>query len=139
MSERRELVWARLSASGAVVVAILVGIHPPDYVAAVVAFAFGLAAASFFPVIVLGVFATWVTPKGAVAGMVAGTGFTAVYIGWFKVFEWSGPEAWWFGISPEGIGTLGMALNFGVTWLVSRRTGPPPEASRAIVASLRGA
>ncbi|MXW71985.1 MAG: cation acetate symporter [Acidobacteria bacterium] len=138
MSERQELVAARLSAAGACVVAIVVGIYPPDYVAAVVAFAFGLAAASFFPALVLGVFTTWVTARGAVAGMIAGTGFTAVYIGWFKVFEWSGPEAWWFGISPEGIGTLGMLINFGVTWFVSRRTGPPPADSAKMVAMLRG-
>ena len=138
MSERKELVAARLSAAGACVVAIIVGIYPPDYVAAVVAFAFGLAAASFFPALVLGVFTTWVTARGAVAGMIAGTGFTAVYIGWFKVFEWSGPEAWWFGISPEGIGTLGMLINFGVTWFVSRRTGPPPPDSAKMVAMLRG-
>ena len=138
MSERQELVAARLSAAGACVVAIVVGIYPPDYVTAVVAFAFGLAAASFFPALVLGVFTTWVTARGAVAGMIAGTGFTAVYIGWFKVFEWSGPEAWWFGISPEGIGTLGMLINFGVTWFVSRRTGPPPADSARMVAMLRG-
>ena len=138
MSERKELVAARLSAAGACVVAIIVGIYPPDYVAAVVAFAFGLAAASFFPALVLGVFTTWVTARGAVAGMIAGTGFTAVYIGWFKVFEWSGPESWWFGISPEGIGTLGMLINFGVTWFVSRRTGPPPPDSAKMVAMLRG-
>ena len=138
MSERRELAAARLSAAGAVTVAIVAGIYPPDYVAAVVAFAFGLAAASFFPVLVLGVFTTWVTARGAVAGMIAGTGFTAAYIGWFKVFEWSGPESWWFGISPEGIGSLGMLLNLAVTWAVSRRTGPPPPESRAVVARLRG-
>ena len=70
--------------------------------------------------------------------MIAGTGSTAVYIGWFKVFAWSGPEAWWFGISPEGIGTLGMLINFGVTWVVSRRTGSLPADSARMVAMLRG-
>ena len=77
------------------------------------------------------------TARGAVAGMIAGTGFTAVYIGWFKIFEWSGPEAWWFGISPEGIGTFGMLINFGVTWFVSRTGAPPPDAAK-MVAMLRG-
>ncbi len=137
MSDREELGWARVAAAGAVMVAIVVGIYPPDYVAAVVAFAFGLAAASFFPVLTLGVFTSWVTARGAVAGMIVGTGFTATYIGWFKVFAWSGPESWWFGISPEGIGSIGMLLNFLTTWLVSRSGKPPPGTGR-MLRELRG-
>ncbi len=137
MTDREELGWARVAAAGAVAVAILVGIHPPDYVAAVVAFAFGLAAASFFPALTLGVFTSWVTARGAISGMIAGTGFTAVYIGWFKVFQWSGPESWWFGISPEGIGSIGMLLNFLTAWLVSRFGSPPPGTGR-MLRELRG-
>ena len=137
MSERRELFLARASAGVAVLVAGYFGIHPPDYVAAVVAFAFGLAAASFFPVLVLGVFSKRVTKEGAIAGMVSGIGFTAAYIVYFKILELAGPEAWWFGISPEGIGALGMLLNFAVTLTVTRFTPPPPPEVQAMVEEIR--
>jgi cation/acetate symporter len=137
MSEERELRLARIAAGGAVLVAGYFGIHPPDYVAAVVAFAFGLAAASFFPVLVLGVFSRRVTKEGAIAGMVTGIVFTASYIWWFKIAGHGGPADWWFGISPEGIGTVGMALNFAVTLGVSRLTPPPPADVQALVAEIR--
>jgi cation/acetate symporter len=137
MSEARELWVARLSAGGAVLVAGWFGIHPPDYVAATVAFAFGLAAASFFPVLVLGVFSRRVTREGAIAGMVLGIGFTATYIVGFKILDWGGPEDWWLGISPEGIGSVGMLLNFAVTLLVSRFTPPPPPEVRRLVETIR--
>ncbi len=137
MSEARELFYARAAAGAAVLVAGWFGIHPPDYVAAVVAFAFGLAAASFFPVLVLGVFSKRVTKEGAIAGMVAGIGFTAGYIVWFKILGRGGPEDWWFGISPEGIGTLGMLLNFAVTLTITRFTPPPPREVQALVEEIR--
>ena len=137
MTEDRELLVARVAAGGAVVVAGYFGIHPPDYVAATVAFAFGLAAASFFPALVLGVFSKRVTREGAVSGMVLGIGFTAAYIIWFKIMDWGGPEDWWFGISPEGIGTVGMLLNFAVTLVVSRFTPPPPQEVQDLVDEIR--
>ncbi|MBW2314967.1 MAG: cation acetate symporter [Deltaproteobacteria bacterium] len=137
MSEKRELLVARVAAGGAVLVAGYFGIHPPDYVAATVAFAFGLAAASFFPALVLGVFSKRVTSEGAIAGMTLGIGFTAAYIIAFKILGWGGPEDWWFGISPEGIGTVGMLLNFAVTLTVSRFTPPPPLEVQQMVERIR--
>ncbi len=136
MSEARELAIARVSAAGAVLVAIWFGIHPPDYVASVVAYAFGLAAASFFPVLVLGVFSKRATREGAIAGMLTGIVFTGAYIIWFKS-EAGRPEDWWLGISPEGIGTVGMLLNFAVTLGISRFTPPPPEHVQALIEEIR--
>jgi cation/acetate symporter len=104
----------------------------------VVAFAFGLAASSFFPIIVLGIFLRWTTKEGAISGMLTGILFTGSYIIYFKyVNPGAGPEGWLFGISPEGIGTVGMLLNFFVTIVVSRFTPLPPPEVRAQVASLR--
>ncbi len=137
MSEGEELTLARVAAGGAVVVAGYFGVNPPDYVAAVVAFAFGLAAASFFPVLVLGVFSKRVTKEGAIAGMVLGIAFTAAYISYFKLAKLGGAEDWWFGISPEGIGSVGMLLNFAVTLTVSRFTPPPPPEVQALVEEIR--
>jgi cation/acetate symporter len=138
MSERVELMTARVAAAFAVVAAGFVGIYPPAYVAQVVAFAFGLAAASFFPVLVLGVFSLRTTRQGAIAGMLAGIGFTAFYIIYFKFVATSaGAEEWWFGISPEGIGTVGMLLNFAVAIVVSRLTPRPSDAVRELVERIR--
>jgi cation/acetate symporter len=137
MTERRELALARVSAGGAVLCAGYLGIHPPGYVAATVAFAFGLAAASFFPVLVLGVFSKRVTREGAIAGMVTGIAFTAAYILYFKILGWGGREDWWFGISPEGIGAVGMAINFAIMLTVSRFTDPPPAHVQAMVEEIR--
>jgi cation/acetate symporter len=137
MSELRELFLARTSAGVAVLVAGWFGINPPDYVAAVVAFAFGLAASSFFPALVLGIFSARVTKEGAIAGMVSGIGFTAAYIVYFKILGWGGPEDWWLGISPEGIGAVGMLLNFAVALAVTRFTPPPPDRVRALVEEIR--
>jgi cation/acetate symporter len=137
MSEAQELVLARVAACGAIFVAIYFGVRPPDYVAATVAFAFGLAAASFFPVLVLGVFSKRVTKQGAIAGMLSGIVFTAVYISYFKLAKAGGPEDWWFGISPEGIGTVGMLINFAVTLGVSRLTPAPSNAVRELVDRIR--
>jgi len=137
MTEGRELLLARISAGGAVLLAGYAGIHPPGYVAATVAFAFGLAAASFFPVLVLGVFSKRVTREGAIAGMVTGIAVTAAYVLYFKILGWGGREGWWFGISPEGIGSLGMLINFAITLGVSRFTDPPPPEVQAMVEEIR--
>ncbi len=138
MSERQELTYARVAAGGAVIVAGYFGINPPGFVAQVVAFAFGLAASSFFPVIILGIFSKRTTREGAIAGMLAGISFTAGYIIYFKAIAKNATAAdWWFGISPEGIGTLGMLLNFAVTLIVTRVTAPPPAEVQAQVERLR--
>ncbi|MFT4569336.1 MAG: cation/acetate symporter [Hyphomicrobiaceae bacterium] len=137
MTDEAELRVARISAGGAVIIAGYFGIHPPDYVAAVVAFAFGLAAASFFPVLVLGIFSKRVTKEGAIAGMVTGIGFTASYIMWFKILGRGTPEDWLFGISPEGIGTVGMLLNFIVAIAISAVTPPPPQHVQDMVERIR--
>ncbi|MBC6993376.1 sodium:solute symporter family protein [Neolewinella lacunae] len=141
MSDREELWWARGGAAGAVVVAAYFGIHPPGFVAATVALAFGLAAASFFPAIVLGIFDKRMNREGAVAGMVVGIllmfGYMAVYkLGWF-VAEVPPASSWWFGISPEGFGTVAMLVNFAVSLVVSRLTTPPPQAVQDIVEDIR--
>ncbi|UCC24122.1 MAG: hypothetical protein JSU98_10320, partial [Gemmatimonadales bacterium] len=134
-----ELIAARVSAGAAVVVAGWLGINPPGFVAEVVAFAFGLAASSFFPAILLGIFYRRMNKEGAVAGMVAGITFTAAYIVYFKFIDPAAnrPENWWFGISPEGIGALGMLLNFAVALTISRITPPPPESVRRMVDLIR--
>ncbi|MBW2242322.1 MAG: cation acetate symporter [Deltaproteobacteria bacterium] len=138
MSEAKELRLARSTAGVAVIIAGLFGIYPPGFVAQVVAFAFGLAASSFFPALVLGIFTTSTTKWGAIAGMLSGIGFTGTYIIWFKYIDpTAGPEAWWWGISPEGIGSVGMLLNFAVALTVSRFTEPPPESVRALVEEIR--
>jgi len=111
-----------------------VGINPPGFVAQVVAFAFGLAAASFFPVIILGVFDKGTNREGAIAGMLVGLIFTATYIIGVKFY---GMNTWFFGVSPEGIGTLGMVLNFVVTLVVSRLTPAPPAEIQEMVEILR--
>lgn len=138
MSEKSELRLARVAAGGAVILAGYFGIHPPGFVAQVVAFAFGLAASSFFPVIILGIFSKRTTKEGAIAGMLTGLGFTAGYIYYFKFMHpEAGPESWWLGISPEGIGSLGMVINFVVTLLVTAMTPPPPKAVQEQVENLR--
>ncbi len=138
MSDKEELAWARVAAGGAVLVAGIFGIYPPGFVAQVVAFAFGLAASSFFPVIVLGIFSTRINREGAIAGMVVGILFTASYIWWFVAGPGT-PENYWWGISPEGIGSVGMLLNFAVTIGVSAITPAPPKEVRQAVEELRHA
>ncbi len=142
ISEQRELLAGRVSAAVAIGVAGYLGYDPPGFVAQVVAFAFGLAAASLFPAILLGIFSKRMNKQGAIAGMLTGLTFTAGYIIWFKgVFITpladNIPDNWWFGISPEGIGTLGMALNFIVALTVSHLTAPPPEPVQAMVEEIR--
>ena len=139
ISEKQELLFARIAIFFAVCIAGYFGINPPGFVAQVVAFAFGLAASSFFPAIVLGIFSTRMNKEGAVSGMVCGIVFTAIYIVYFKFINPAADNAdhWWLGISPEGIGTLGMFLNFAVALLVCRFTAPPPQDVQAMVLDIR--
>ena len=129
ISEKGELYAARIAIAVAVVAAGIAGLNPPGFVAQVVALAFGLAASSFFPAIILGIFDKRMNREGALSGMIIGIVFTAAYIIYFKP-QLGGPgltENFWWGISPEGIGTLGTILNFGVALIVSRVTSPPPN------------
>jgi cation/acetate symporter len=139
ITEKGELVAARVAAGVAVVIAGYLGIDPPGFVAEVVAFAFGLAASSFFPVILLGIFTKRMNREGAIAGMISGITLTAAYIIWFKFVhpEANTAENWWLGISPEGIGTVGMLVNFAVALTVSRFTLPPPAAVQRLVEIVR--
>jgi len=139
LTDKQELKAARIAAACAVVVAGYFGIHPPAYVAQVVAFAFGLAAATFFPIILLGIFSKRINKEGAIAGMVTGLIFTSLYIVYFKFWfpELNNPENWFMGISIEGIGTLGMMVNFIVTITVSYLTPPPEKDIRDLVESIR--
>lgn len=139
MSEKKELRIARFAAAGAVVVAGYFGINPPGFVAEVVAFAFGLAAASFFPVIIMGIFSTRINKEGAIAGMISGLVFTLAYIIYFKFInpELNTAEHWWLGISPEGVGSLGMLLNFVVCFVVSKVTPAPPQEVQEMIQEIR--
>ena len=139
ITDRQELFFARMSAALAITIAGYFGIHPPGFVAQVVAFAFGLAASSFFPVILMGIFSKRMNKEGAITGMVIGLTFTAGYIIYFKFINPSANSAenWWFGISPEGIGTLGMLFNFMASSLVSRFTAPPPKEITDMVDDIR--
>jgi cation/acetate symporter len=139
ISDKKELRIARFAAGGAVLLAGYFGINPPGFVAEVVAFAFGLAASSFFPVILLGIFSTRINREGAIAGMLVGLLFTVSYISYFKFVspELNNAEHWWWGISPEGIGSLGMALNFLVCFVVSWMTPPPPTEVQQLIQDIR--
>jgi len=146
ISERRELLAGRIAAAFAIMIAGYLGFDPPGWVAQVVAFAFGLAAASLFPVILLGIFFKRVNKQGAIAGMLTGLLFTYGYIEYFKglFLKWAGApwgdnvaEHWLFGISPEGIGVIGMALNFIVAIAVSYSTAPPPDRIQHMVEQIR--
>ena len=145
ISEKHELIAARLSAVGAVVIAGYFGINPPGFVAAVVALAFGLAAASFFPAIILGIFYKKMNKEGAVAGMVVGILLMIFYMLKFKfgLFD-GGKEAvaglkskWWLGISPEGFGFVAMWVNFAISLVVSHFTQDPPKAVQELVETIR--
>ena len=145
VSEKNELLYARLSAAVAVIVAGYFGINPPGFVAAVVALAFGLAAASFFPAIIMGIFSKRMNMQGAVAGMVVGICLMIFYMLKFKFGISDGgkdavdglKDAWWFGISPEGFGTVAMLANFAVALVVSYMTPPPPQSVQEIVENIR--
>ncbi len=139
ISDKSELLIARLAALIAVVVAGYFGINPPGFVAAVVALAFGLAAASFFPAIILGIFYKRMNKEGAIAGMISGLAITLFYMITFKfnTFGETTPADWWFGISPEGFGTVGMVINFAVSLSVSMLTPAPPQNVQEIVEDIR--
>ena len=139
ISEKGELWAARIAIAVAVVAAGLAGLNPPGFVAEVVALAFGLAASSFFPAIILGIFDKRMNKEGAISGMVVGILFTAVYIFYFKP-QLGGPgtpDNYLFGISPEGIGTIGMFINFIIAIIVSRLTKPTPERIKQLVENIR--
>jgi cation/acetate symporter len=145
ISEKGELWAARISAIFAVVIAGYFGVNPPGFVAAVVALAFGLAAASFFPAILLGIFYKKMNREGAVTGMVVGISLMLFYILKFKFGIFDGgkeavdglKESWWFGISPEGFGTIAMIVNFIVAITVNKLTPEPPHEVQEIVEHIR--
>ncbi len=145
ITDKQELVVARLSAVGAVVVAGYFGINPPGFVAAVVALAFGLAAASFFPAIILGIFYKKMNKEGAIAGMIVGIGLMLFYMLKFKFGIFDGGKTavaslskdWWFGISPEGFGFIAMIVNFAVSLTINAFTADPPEEVQEIVETIR--
>ncbi len=139
ISDRAELIYARLSAVVAVCIAGYFGINPPDFVAATVALAFGLAAASFFPAIILGIFYKKMNKEGATAGMIVGILAMLYYMLRFKFDMFGGgtKEDWWFGISPEGFGTVAMLFNFIVALIIAAFTKDPPEEVQQIVETIR--
>jgi len=139
ITEKQELLYARLAAAVAVTVAGLFGIYPPAFVAQVVAFAFGLAAASLFPALLLGIFSKRANKEGAISGMLAGLVFTFAYIAYFKFVapELNSAEYWLWGISPEGIGAIGMLLNFVIAMTISHLTAKPPATVQALVDNIR--
>ena len=139
ISDKQELLAARLAAMIAIAISAYFGINPPGFVASVVAFAFGLAAASFFPAIIMGIFSKKMNKQGAIAGMVTGIGFTAAYIIYFKFIspELNAPANWLFGISPEGIGIIGMLVNFIVAAVVLKLTAETPKEVQDMVDSIR--
>ena len=139
ISEKGELAVARISAFFAVCIAGYFGINPPGFVAAVVALAFGLAAASFFPAIVMGIFYKKMNREGAISGMLAGIGLMLFYMLKFKFDFFGGGSAddYWFGISPEGFGSVAMIVNFLVAFFVMNFTSPTPNAIKEIVDNIR--
>ena len=139
VSEKQELVAARISSFVAVMLAGYFGINPPGFVAATVALAFGLAAASFFPAIVMGIFSLKMNKEGAVCGMIAGMSLMLIYMLKFK-FGWFGggnSSQWWFGISPEGFGSIAMLFNFLISITVSKFTKKIPEEVQRLVLEIR--
>ena len=139
ISEKGELIAARIAATGAVCLAGYFGINPPGFVAATVALAFGLAASSFFPAILLGIFSKRINKEGAISGMLVGVTLMLFYMLKFK-FGWFGGGTkadWWFGISPEGFGSIAMIANFVVTLIISSRTPAPSKDIQELVANIR--
>ena len=139
INERQELFYARCSAAVAIIVAGLFGIYPPAFVAQVVAFAFGLAASTIFPALFLGIFSKRLNKEGAIAGMLAGLIFTASYIIYFKFLfsELDYSSYWLLGISPEGIGFLGMIINFLIAIVISSVSSKPPIEVGKMVDKIR--
>jgi cation/acetate symporter len=145
ISEKGELLAARISMAGAIVLATWLGLNPPGFAAQVVALAFGLAAATIFPALMMGIFSKRITKEGAILGMLAGLVFTAVYIflylGWFFIpgtnLYANTPDNHFFGISPLSIGTVGAVVNFVIAWAVSQVTAAPPKHVQDLVESIR--
>lgn len=139
ITDKQELLFARLAAGVGICIAGYLGVHPPGFVAQVVAFAFGLAASSFFPAIIMGIFYKKMNSQGAIAGMVSGIVFTAAYIVYFKFVNPGAniPANWLWGISPEGIGTIGMVINFVMAVAVNKLTVDAPEHIQELVESIR--
>ncbi|MEZ5756905.1 MAG: sodium:solute symporter family protein [Emcibacteraceae bacterium] len=139
ITDKQELMYARMAVAIAVLIAGYFGINPPGFVAQVVAFAFGLAASSFFPIILMGIFYKRMNKEGAISGMISGLVFTAAYIIYFKFINpgTDNVSHWWFGVSPEGAGTLGMVLNFIVAYGVSKLTPPPPQTVQDMIEKIR--
>ena len=139
LTDKQELFYARLAAVTAIGIAGYLGIDPPGFVAQVVAFAFGLAAASLFPAILLGIFDKRMNREGAIVGMLAGLIFSISYIAYFKFVapETNNDDYWLFGVSPEGIGTVGAVINFALAFVVSRLTAPAPPQVMALVDNIR--
>ena len=136
ISDKQEIKYARIASFGAIAIAAYFGINPPSsFVAKTVAFAFGLAASSFFPTLIMGIFSKRMNKEGAIAGMVCGIGFTLSYIIYFQFITES--KEFWFGISPEGIGFFGMGINFLVAFIVSSLTPPPPREIQEMVEEIR--
>ncbi|MFC4992147.1 sodium:solute symporter family protein [Rubritalea tangerina] len=136
LSDKEEVMYARLASFGSLAVAAFFGINPPSaFIAKTVAFAFGLAASSFFPTLLMGIFSKRVNKQGAIAGMISGISFTLAYILYFQF--WGGtPDQYFFGITPEGIGCLGMLINFAVTFIVTAVTPPPPAEVQEMVENI---
>jgi cation/acetate symporter len=145
MSDKSELLAGRIAMAGAIAVAGWFGLHPPGFAAQVVALAFGLAASSIFPALMMGIFVKRVNNIGAVCGMLAGLGITLVYIFWFKGWFFMAdtamaantPENWFLGISPEAFGAVGALVNFAIAYLVSRITPEPPEHIQHLIEDIR--
>ena len=145
ISEKNEMRAARLSMAAAILLATWLGLNPPGFAAQVVALAFGIAAATLFPALMMGIFSKRVNDKGAIAGMLVGLVFTVVYIflylGWFFIPGTATlantPENWMFGISPLSIGTVGAVINFAVAYAVSLATVAPPKEIQELVESVR--
>ena len=139
ITEKQELLYARFSAAIAIVIAGLFGIYPPGFVAQVVAFAFGLAASTIFPALFLGIFTKSINKQGAISGMLSGLMFTSIYIVYFKFInpDLNHSENWIFGISPEGIGFIGMIINFVTSIMISRFFDSPSKKVMDLIDNLR--
>ena len=139
ISDKKELLAARISIFVAILIAGYFGINPPGFVAAVVALAFGLAAASFFPAIILGIFDKRMNSQGAISGMVVGILLMLFYMMKFKLDMFGGGTKadWWFGTSPEGFGTIAMCVNVVISLVVSRLTAAPPQQVQEMVENIR--
>ena len=139
ITDRQELLLARLAAAVAIGIAGIFGIYPPAFVAQVVAFAFGLAASSIFPALIMGIFSKRVNSIGAITGMISGLLFTSAYIVFFKFIspDLNVPDNWLWGISPEGIGVIGMMINFISAIVISSLSKPPPDKIIRLIDEIR--